>query len=699
MRTTLLTFVSLAALAACGTITEQSVSASEDRRLAKLTVDRLEKFESEREFTDYLRRISAIAKERGEWWAYGGGVQYAMLDQPPCDPAKEACEDKRDPVVVTGSKISGPPANASSATEFMNYAPGLTTGETAAAGDATITNVQKVGVDEGDIVKRIGKFLVVLQDGRLFSIDTAPDGGEGLRLADRENVYTALTDDAWYDEILVTGNRVLVTGYNYYENATQLSVLNMDAQGRFTSEGTFFLSSNDYYDTSNYATRLVGDKLVIYSPIYLVDVAASDPIEWPLIRRWSGSPASKDPGKRMFGARDIYKPLQPTLTPAIHTVSTCDLGAEAMKQNLSCRTTAFVGPEAHTFYVSPDDVYVWVPTTDDVYADTCKAGDGSRYQDSVPAAVFKVPLSGAKPKVMMAKGFPRDQFGMDSSSGEMRALVGWGRSNCDPDAYDDDDKSVLHVKYFSAPLSMFRDDIRTAQSYRFIDAPSPGGMDYENRFTDGHIVYGGRESWRTHAPDEDEPPKSSKLTAIPVAHPRDAVVTTAPHSINRLERVGDDIVAMGYHDWKGLSVSMLDLNGPPKIASTLVMKDRYESEGRSHAFNSRLSEEGGLMGIPTVQRTEDSDRYWWWSDLSDVTFMSFDNTGQIAEAGALTGTKDSEDKSYACEVSCVDWYGNARPIFIGNRIYALTGTELVEGRLAEGKVLEVRRLNLTSPVK
>ncbi len=63
----------------------------------------------------------------------------------------------------------------------------------------------------------------MLQDGRLFAIDTSPRNEDGLALADRKNVYSTSTEDGWYDEILVTGNRVLVTGYNYYENATQLS--------------------------------------------------------------------------------------------------------------------------------------------------------------------------------------------------------------------------------------------------------------------------------------------------------------------------------------------------------------------------------------------------------------------------------------------------------------------------------------------
>ncbi|WP_206362001.1 hypothetical protein [Sphingomonas montana] len=45
------------------------------------------------------------------------------------------------------------------------------------------------------------------------------------------------------------------------------------------------------------------------------------------------------------------------------------------------------------------------------------------------------------------------------------------------------------------------------------------------------------------------------------------------------------------------------------------------------------------------------------------------------------------------QASCVDWYGNARPIFIGDRTFALMGYELVEGRVQGGRINEVRRLN------
>jgi hypothetical protein len=41
----------------------------------------------------------------------------------------------------------------------------------------------------------------------------------------------------------------------------------------------------------------------------------------------------------------------------------------------------------------------------------------------------------------------------------------------------------------------------------------------------------------------------------------------------------------------------------------------------------------------------------------------------------------------------VDWYGNARPLFLRGRIFALLGYEIVEGTLTDGRMRETRRVN------
>jgi len=68
------------------------------------------------------------------------------------------------------------------------------------------------------------------------------------------------------------------------------------------------------------------------------------------------------------------------------------------------------------------------------------------------------------------------------------------------------------------------------------------------------------------------------------------------------------------------------------------------------------------------------------------------------DAGELTASPDGRDPSYACEVSCVDWYGNSRPLFVRGRVFALMGYEIVEGKVEERRIVETRRLNFAPAV-
>ena len=54
---------------------------------------------------------------------------------------------------------------------------------------------------------------------------------------------------------------------------------------------------------------------------------------------------------------------------------------------------------------------------------------------------------------------------------------------------------------------------------------------------------------------------------------------------------------------------------------------------------------------------------------------------------------------YDCEVSCIDWYGNSRPVFLAGRIFGLMGTSLVEARIDAGQIKEIARIDLTAPLQ
>jgi len=311
----------LSAGAACA----QERSAAE-RALNRWTSPFLTTFQSESELRRYLRAVNHAERAR---WAAGRHVQFARASQeaiqtdvepPLCEGSPEECMlpgDGAESIVVTGTTISSNPS---------------------------ITNVQEAGVDEGDIVKQIGRFLLVLQDGRIFSIDTRPGENAGLALVDRMNIYRNARDNVWYDEMLVSDNRVLITGYSYAEDATELAVFRLDEQGRLTREGVFFLSSNDYYDTESYATRLVDGRLVVYTPIDLSDVDLDEKMEWPVVRRWQeeGTRSRPPRGRPLLGARDIYRPVRDVAEPMLHTISICPLDSAGEAGNLECRTISRV---------------------------------------------------------------------------------------------------------------------------------------------------------------------------------------------------------------------------------------------------------------------------------------------------------------------------------------------------------------------
>jgi hypothetical protein len=634
-----------------------------------VTSRKLERFGSEAAFGAYLKQLDQIrAKRKSGWIARGGGgVQYAKAKtgKTPCPPGQKDCPDKEE-IIVTAHKSAATPS---------------------------ITNNQTAGVDEGDVVKQIGPFLLVLQDGRVFSIDTR----KGLALASRANVYRDPKSDVWYDEMLVEGDRVIVTGYSYKEEATEISVLALDREnGTLRAEGVFLISSDDYYSVSNYATRIVGDRLIVYTPFEPERLLHADRI--PVIRRWlpeAERESRKEQGHPLLDARDIYRPVQRTSNPVIHSISVCPLGQVKPGSSLSCTVTAFMAPTAAEMFVSPDDVFLWTwpGYRETGWTDECHLADRPARRDVMPASVFRLPLHGGEPGVAGISGIPLNQFSMDSQSGEFRALAAWWPFRCYPP-----DDVALDVAFLKLPHRLFATRFGAVDDARITPVPSPGTRRVENRFADDWVVYGGRKSWDSYPPDDEDGPQTARAVAVPIGAPEQARIFDFPHSILRIERVGNDMVLDGYHDDRGLSVTLLKLGHEPRIGSMLRLDQRYESEGRSHAFNSVVGPDGsGLVGIPTVVAKRKAGRWWWRSDDSDVSILTLSAAGGLGSAGALHARSGDPDPSYQCEVSCIDWYGNARPIFTDGRIFGLMGTELVEGRLDSGQISELQRLDLTRP--
>lgn len=143
----------------------------QDPSLHSISRDSLVRFESREEFDGYLDELLEAADRYDMWWAYrranpGAGLMAQAGDVPPCDPEDEDCAGMVEEIVMTGSRVQR----------------------------SSITNNQEIGVDEGDIVKLYKDFLIVLQDGRLFSVSIGESASE-LALIDRMDIYASPEDD------------------------------------------------------------------------------------------------------------------------------------------------------------------------------------------------------------------------------------------------------------------------------------------------------------------------------------------------------------------------------------------------------------------------------------------------------------------------------------------------------------------------
>ena len=659
--------------------------------LSRFTSETLTRFSGEEEFRLYLEAVDAAqdALDR-RYSARRPRVQFAALQQEAQDAVQSDAPDEpvcEDPALCPEAE----PQNEGDSSVVV-------TGSRASPSNPSITNNQMAGVDEGDIVKQIGQYLIVLQDGRLFVIDTRPGGRSGMQLADRADVYRDPRSYAWYDEMLVQGDRIVVTAYSYGEGASEVSVFRLDDGGRVHREGVFLISSNDYYSARNYATRLVGDSLVVYTP-YSLDGMGDG--RWPTVRRWlpeEERTAAIAAGRRLFDAARIHRPVRDVVHPEIHTISVCPLGPVEAGRDLSCRTTAFVGPENAQLYVTDRHAYLWTtPGWRELNRgrydrSRCSAEEEESKASVAHATVFRVPVAGGPLEVLAARGTPIDQFSLQASVTRLYSLLRDHPAHCrqsDPEQ---------RLAFASLALTRFAQRLHEVPEDAYTELPGTDTAWIANRFTDEYLVYGSLTPYWQRPTDEDERYRVTlpRTFAVPVERPQGVRQVPVPHNVLRAERAGNDIVLTGYRDRTGLRISLLDLDRGPRVSSTAHLPKRFESEGRSHAFNSLMQADGsGLIGLPTVYY--DSGRPSWRSEASDISYLSADAAGRLAPLGELLAEDEQHHPSYRCEVSCIDWYGNSRPIFTEGRVFGLSGTELVEGRVAGGQIGEIARLDLTAP--
>lgn len=585
-------------------------------------------FRSEQELKSYLKELAEKMKRESRRGA--GGYGGAMLAEAPAAPAKVASA-------------------------------GL------AAADS-VTNVQVAGVDEGGIVKVHGNHLVMLRRGRLFTVAIGDGALEPVSAVD---AYAPDVDPSgtWYDEMLVSGDTIAVIGYSYSRGGTEVNLFQIDSAGKLSYKSTYHLRSNDYYSSRNYASRLIGNKLIFYSPLY-VNPGAQDPFStFPAVRKWhKGAKASEF--RQIVSASQIYRPERTIMADyetALHTVTVCDLA----RGEFDCKATSVIGPAGRVFYVSAESVYVWV-------SDWTQQNDKWRAQ----SMVYRMPLDGSAPSALNVSGSPVDQFSfLESEDGFLNVLVSSDNSG---DGMWGAEVTQGDVALMRVPLTHFSDGSDTVQPFRYRKLPKPDGYTFQNRFVGDYLLYGTGSGW-----GRPEQVQKSNFYAVPWAGGAPSSFSL-PHGVDRIEQLGNDAVVVGTSG-ADLHFTAVRLGRSPEIADDYVRKNASQGELRSQGFFYKPDgPNSGLLGLP-ISRAGRAGYKHLIEGSAAILFLKNDSLHfqEMGELGA--GTKVVLNDG--CRASCVDWYGNARPLFLRGRYIALLGYELVEGKMDEGQIHEMRRVS------
>ena len=552
----------------------------------------------------------------------------------------------------------------------------------AAPSNDNITNNQESGVDEGGIVKNIGDHLVVLRKGRLYAVSVANGGALTQTSTMAVAPTTELNNGVWYDEMLVKGDKVYVIGYRYridstdktsdtwYFGATEVSSFKL-TNGNLERLKTLYIESSDYFSGRNYASRLVEGKLVFYMPHYAwryqyPSSGSGTPTRTLHFPRFfeSHPNGTFTPKAPIFAATDVYVPVALPDSAIFHTVTKCELPDDG---DFACESKSVLAGWSREFYVTNGTVFLW--TLPHVYGFRFKDLGALAHTAAVsPRDQFSFKLHDGTLHVVGQEWQPPQPYNPTGSSTSSSGGTSTSTTTKQPDA--------PAIRLVSIPLQDF--DTKGAQALspleRDVFVPPSGTYAYldHNRFVGDKLV----ASLYRYSSSGSGTTKSALVRFD--AKTGSATSQDWDGYVSRIEPLGDTraIVATAVRDPNDydngkLALDVFDTSGGAAVGH-VDLQGMSEGESRSHGFFYKP--DANAFGLPVVSPGGTRPNQWYSSGLANVAFFDVSSTGAIAPLGAIA----SSGVEGTCETSCVDWYGNTRPIFLKGRVFALMGSELRE---------------------
>ncbi len=605
-----------------------------------------------------------------------------------------------DVVITIGSSVTHPAVQVSTST----------------------TNNQVSGVQEGALTAVSGDYLIILQDGSLYSSFLGTNADD-INVAGRLNLFEDEDTWIWYDELVAYQNHVIVVAFDYDSDEQELSIVHVEADGSMQLDSVYRFSSYDYFSGRNYSLRMLNNRLIfnLQVPVDEIDGSEDEIREGLIHQRWKFSQDNDYRHSRMLSHDQIIGVASPEHGEVvIHSLFICDLN---QLPTLECEIKGLTGSLNPVFYVSTNYAYLSTKHQPDVNNITdinqyISCANEFRADSLDQSVIYRVSLRTGHVDSALICGAPNDQFAFSEAGDELHILVTQQNKGFEIAS----SKQFGLQRWFGRKLffttlaaDTFKAEGAQEISGRYVDLNTVRHyfLSIHNRYTDDYLIVAGSAGIEVFhpklsfceikwcAPDYFEfSALPYHISFLPLRDPEAFVTLPTSEYVIRLEILAGSVLTAGgnfsdedeyeanTNENSGMEINIYTLDDIPKLTDKLFLPNYFEAESRSQAFNLMpLASGDTLMGLPTY--IEDDDR-----DLLTININYFLLTPyyQLFTAGELSTLIDLDSLDW---LGFGGWYGATRPLFIDGRIFSLFPGELVEGALMGNEIIEASRIQLT----
>jgi hypothetical protein len=421
---------------------------------------------------------------------------------------------------------------------------------------------------------------------------------------------------------------------------------------------------------------------------------------WPIRVFYSPDGAVTGIAPLVFDSRIFVGVQSVEQRPILHAIVRCPLDAAELR----CSAIGVLGPDHATHYISRDAVYLWL-TGDDWILDVDAVDPGdyrAALEEEDPferygrekSVIYRIPLdlesSAHAVGAVEVRGYPNDQFSLRERASTLDVFA---IEDLQPDTRNggsDDEEAVGHL--IEIPLVDFRLELLPWSEVASQRLPVDDAGCVANHFIGEHLIYANCDWWG------DDGTNSSRLRVKSLDPGAPLFETDLEYDVSRIENAGGIAVIVGFGTsspdtmaHRRIWMATLDLDETPTIAGESLVEDRFAGFARSHAFNFSPRDSGKIVALPLGWVAAGLEEEEDWEPLTEIHYFQVADDLGISPLGAIAQSPEALSIDDHCIASCDDWYGSARPFFVGSRIFGLIDYELVEAEVIGSSLREIHR--------